>query len=269
MQRAKEQQLLYKRFSDLCRMAYQRGIPMYSDFADLQEQSLARQAVKEQYPDLPEVRLPMASYGGYEEAERRLLCFLPDTDYLQPDIDDYPLCCIRIAPINKKFGEMLSHRDYLGTIMGLGLERDQVGDILVRQEGAEGNACIVGYVFCKQKIAELLTEITRIRHTTVEAQNIKPEQLHWEQQYKNISGSVSSLRLDAILSVAIRTSRTQGLQLIRDGNVYINGISCTENAKTLQNGDIFSVRGHGKYRFQYLGGTSKKGRYPITVQQYI
>lgn len=269
MRRVKEQQLLYKRFSDLCRMAYQRGIPMYSEFTDLPEYSLARQAVKDQYQDLSISQLPIISYGGYEEAERRILCFLPESDYLMPAADDYPLCCIRIAPINKRFGERLSHRDYLGTIMGLGLERDQIGDILVRHEDAAGNSCTVGYVFCKQKIAKLLTEITRIQHTTVEAQNIKPEQLHWEQQYKNLSGTVSSLRLDAVLSVAIRTSRTQGLQLIREGNVSINGISCTENAKTMQNGDVFSVRGYGKYRLQYLGGTSKKGRYPITVKQYI
>ena len=95
------------------------------------------------------------------------------------------------------------------------------------------------------------------------------ELLHWEQKYKDISGSVTTPRLDAVLSVAIRTSRTQGLQLIRDGNIYINGKCCTENAKLLREGDIISVRGYGKYRFRQTGVRSKKGRYHIMVQQYI
>lgn len=74
-------------------------------------------------------------------------------------------------------------------------------------------------------------ELDRIRHTTVKTECIPLNQLHWEQKYKDISGSVTTPRLDAVLSVAIRTSRTQGLQLIRDGNIYINGKCCTENAK--------------------------------------
>ena len=112
-------------------------------------------------------------------------------------------------------------------------------------------------------------ELDRIRHTTVRTECIPLNQLHWEQKYKDISGSVTTPRLDAVLSVAIRTSRTQGLQLIRDGNIYINGKCCTENAKLLREGDIISVRGYGKYRFRQTGVQSKKGRYHIMVQQYI
>ncbi|MCH5268125.1 MAG: RNA-binding protein [Lachnospiraceae bacterium] len=269
MHQTKEEQLLYKRFCELSRVAYQRGICMYSEFTGLAGRTLAWQAVAEQYSDLPEQALPITAYGGYEEAERVILCFLPDRDSDIPLTECYPLRCVRIAPVNRRFGEDLSHRDYLGTIMGLGLERDQIGDILVRQEGTAGAEATVGYVFCKANKAELLTDLTRIRHTTVTAEVIEPGQLHWEQKYKDISGSVSSLRLDAVIAVAIRTSRTQGLQLVRDGNIYINGKCCTENAKLLQDGDVISVRGHGKYRFRYTGSQSKKGRYQITVQQYI
>lgn len=269
MHRTKEEQLLYKRFHELSRVAYQRGICIYSEFTGLAGQTLAWQAVSEQYPDLPEQALPITAYGGYEEAERVILCFLPDKDADIPVAQSYPLCCMRIAPVNKRFSEDLSHRDYLGTVMGLGLERDQIGDILVRKEGAAGAEFSVGYVFCKANKAELLANLTRIRHTTVAAEVIEVDQLHWEQKYKDISGSVSSMRLDAVLAVAIRTSRTQGLQLVRDGNIYINGKCCTENARLLQDGDVISVRGHGKYRFRHTGSQSKKGRYQITVQQYI
>ena len=124
-------------------------------------------------------------------------------------------------------------------------------------------------VFCKSNMESLILELDRIRHTTVKTECIPLNQLHWEQKYKDISGSVTTPRLDAVLSVAIRTSRTQGLQLIRDGNIYINGKCCTENAKLLREGDIISVRGYGKYRFRQTGVRSKKGRYHIMVQQYI
>lgn len=269
MHQTKEEQLLFKRFVELSNMAYQRGVCLFSEFLGLAEQTLAWQAVSEQYPDLPEVSLPVVAYGGFEEAERKIICFLPEAGFEHPLQQQFPLCCVRIAPVNRRFGEPLSHRDFLGTIMGLGLERDQLGDILVRKEGPDGAEATVGYVFCKANKAELLTGLTRFRHTTVTATVIEPEQLHWEQKYKEISGSVSSPRLDAVLSVAIRTSRTQGLRLIREGNIYINGKCCTENAKLLQEGDVISVRGHGKYRFRHKGSQSKKGRYHITVQQYI
>lgn len=212
MPRSKEDQILYKRFRDLGNMAYQRGICVYSDFVTITQQELACQALAELYPDTHVEQLPLYAYGGYEEADRRVLMFMPP-EYMDRISDtQFPISCIRIAPVNRKFGEALTHRDYLGTVMGMGLERDQIGDI---------------------------------------------------------SGSVTTPRLDAVLSVAIRTSRTQGLQLIRDGNIYINGKCCTENAKLLREGDIISVRGYGKYRFRQTGVRSKKGRYHIMVQQYI
>lgn len=214
-------------------------------------------------------QLPLYAYGGYEEADRRVLMFMPP-EYMDRISDtQFPISCIRIAPVNRKFGEALTHRDYLGTVMGMGLERDQIGDILVRMEGPEGASAAVGYVFCKSNMESLILELDRIRHTTVKTECIPLNQLHWEQKYKDISGSVTTPRLDAVLSVAIRTSRTQGLQLIRDGNIYINGKCCTENAKLLREGDIISVRGYGKYRFRQTGVRSKKGRYHIMVQQYI
>lgn len=266
MQRSKEEQIKRKRFQDLCRMAYQRGIPFYSDFVGLSERDLAYQAVAEQFPSLPSEAYPITAYGGYPDAERTMLCFLPEPGFPKPDASLYPLCCIRITPANHRFSEDLTHRDYLGTVMGFGIERDQIGDIVVRHEAA---GAVVAYVFCKQNKAELLLQLNRIRHTTVVPEQVDAQSLHWTPQYKDISGSVSSLRLDAVLSVAIRTSRTQGLQLIRDGNIYLNGRCCTENAKLLQDGDVLSIRGHGKYLFCYAGSVSKKGRYQIIVKQYI
>lgn len=138
MPRSKEDQILYKRFRDLGNMAYQRGICVYSDFVTITQQELACQALAELYPDTHVEQLPLYAYGGYEEADRRVLMFMPP-EYMDRISDtQFPISCIRIAPVNRKFGEALTHRDYLGTVMGMGLERDQIGDILVRMEGPEG-----------------------------------------------------------------------------------------------------------------------------------
>lgn len=273
--RSKEEQMLKKHFEDLSRMAYLRGFPFFSDFTGLTERDLIDQAVKAQFPSLPSMAvtttgIPVAFYGGYPDAERVIAAFLPEAAYPPPAPEEYPLCCIRIKPVNRRFSEELTHRDYLGTVMGLGLERDQIGDIVIRHEGNTGAEFVVAYVFCKQDKAELLLGLNRIRHTTVTAEQTEvSETLHWTPEYKDISGSVSSLRLDAVLAIAIRTSRTQSLHMIRDGNIYINGRCCMENAKLLKDGDILSVRGHGKYLFRHNGAVSKKGRYQITVKQYI
>lgn len=267
---SKEEQILKKHFEDLSRMAYLRGFPFFSDYIALTERELTLQAVKAQFPSLPATASPVSFYGGYPDAERVIAAFLPEAAYPSPAPEEYPLSCIRIKPVNRKFSEELTHRDYLGTVMGLGLERDQIGDIVIRHEGNTGAEFIVAYVFCKQDKTELLLELNRIRHTTVRAEQVDvSETLHWTPEYKDISGSVSSLRLDAVLSIAIRASRTQSLHIIRDGNIYINGRCCTENAKLLKDGDILSVRGHGKYLFRHNGAVSKKGRYQITVKQYI
>lgn len=268
MQRSKEEQMAIKHFRDLCRMAYQKGIPLYSEFIGLTERDLVFQAVMEQFPSLRADQYPIHFYGGYPDAERSVVCFLPQPDFPQPQWDAFPVSCIRIESVHRKFSENLTHRDYLGTVMGLGIERDQIGDIVVRQGGA-GQQKTAAYVFCKKNKAGLLLEVNRIRHTTVAAREEDAHTLHWLPEYKEISGSVSSLRVDAVLSVAVGTSRTRGLQLIREGNVYLNGRCCTENAKLLQDGDILSIRGYGKYLFCYYGSVSKKGRYPIIVKQYI
>lgn len=270
MHHSKEEQMMRKHFEDLSRMARQRGFPFYSDFTGLAGRDLAYQATAVQFPDLPFSGLPLAFYGGYPDAERGIVSFLPEAGWPAPEPEKYPLSCIRIAPANRRFSEELSHRDYLGTVMGLGLERNQIGDIVIRHEGRKDAEFVVAYIFCKQDKANLLLEVDRIRHTTVIAEKMDTaETLHWTPEYRDISGSVASLRLDAVLSIAIRASRTQSLHLIRDGSIYINGRCCTENAKLLQDGDILSVRGHGKYLFQHHGAVSKKGRYQITIKQYI
>ena len=279
----KEEEVLFQHYRDLIQVSYQRGIPAYSNFAGFRDMELGFLALEDFYGRnnfYEHVHYEL--FGGYGEAERKVFCFLgedysgavPAGDF--PSLEecsrldsslDFPIACVHIAPANKRFCEPLNHRDYLGTVMGLGLTRDQIGDILVeREENPSSCSC---YLFCKKDKGELVCGLTRVRHTTVKAEIVDFSRSGWQPSFREISGSVSSFRLDALLSLAAKVSRSQGLALVQGGSVTLNGRCCTENAKKLQEGDVFSVRGYGKFIFEKTTSISKKGRYRITLKQYI
>ena len=141
---------------------YQRDIVTFSDFLNLNEQNLVTgQAAR--FPGIV-----MESQGGYHGAERQMIAFYPtDLGFYW----EYPICCLKIEPKAVKFSEALTHRDYLGTILGLGVERSVIGDILVKEHGA--------WMFCHNKIADFYYEsCTRVRHTTVTVSKVEnPEEL--------------------------------------------------------------------------------------------
>lgn len=266
--RNKEEEMLYKHLKDLILTSYQRMIPTYSHFVGFHELSLGFMALEEFYgKNQCYEGVHYQLFGGYPEAERKVFCFMNEEQGFSIMDDDFPIQCLRISPINKKFAEDLSHRDYLGTILGAGLTRNQIGDILVEKEEAFHTSS--AYIFCKKDKADLLSEITRIRHTTVKTESVTFKSMDWQPSFREITGSISSFRLDAVLSLTLKLSRSQVLPLIQNGNVVLNGRCCTENAKTLEKGAIFSVRGYGKYIFDEKGSCSKKGRYQIRIKQYI
>ena len=125
------------------------------------------------------------------------------------------------------------------------------------------------YIFCKSNKEKLISSITQIKHTTVKTEIISNAEISIEQKFKEISGSVASLRLDSIISVACKSSRSQCLTYIKAGNVYINGRCCTENAKEIKNNDIITIRGFGKFLIETSEVTTKKGRFHIIVKQYV
>lgn len=266
MHLTKEEQITYSHFNDMYMLAGKRGRPVFSSFAGLNETGLMYKLFEDK--NIPESALGeyIAIFGGYKDAERKMVCFLPGTGYCQVQEKDFPIECIKISPVNKKFCGALSHRDFLGTVMGIGIERNQIGDIVVKKE--DGGAC-TGYIFCCHDKAPLLLDITKVHHTSVRTEIVNGTQLSLLQEYRDIQGSVSSMRLDAITAVAVKMPRSKCIPLIKDGSVHINGRLCTENSKILCNDDIISIRGYGKYKIELSQSVTKKGRYHITVKQYI
>lgn len=249
----KEEQLLQKRLIELSQLAFQRNIVTFTDFLNLNELNILHTLPKNQ------LFSQYHSFGGYELAERQMVAFLPDALYY--DII-YPYHVCKITPLNAKYAENLTHRDYLGAILNLGIDRCKIGDILVSDTDAT--------LFVADSMADFICqELTRIRHTTVQAMLIDMDDFHYQPRYEEITGTVASVRLDSLLSLAFSASRSKLVGLIEGGKVFVNGRLITTNSYQLKEDDIISVRGMGKFQYIKTMSITKKNRAYIQINKYI
>ena len=263
MNQDKEVQNLEKRLAELSRTAYQRDIITYSDFLNLNEQNILH--------TLPKDRLytKVVSFGGYEMAERQMAAFVPDALYLrygkrELSMDEicFPFCALRIAPVNFRFAEDLTHRDYLGAVLNLGIERSRTGDIIPGEKGA--------LLFVHNDIADFVSkELTRVRRTSVSAAPLSLKEVEYTPKFEEVRGTVASVRLDSLLSLAFSQSRSRLSGLIEGAKVYVNGRLITSNGYQPEEGDIISVRGMGKFRYEYAGGRTRKNRLSVVISRYV
>lgn len=246
-------QLFEKRMMELGKRAYYRGILTFSDFLDLNQQNILHSL------SFRDTGVQVKTFGGYESAERQMAAFVPDAlSYEQV----YPIACIKVQPLNRKFSEELTHRDYLGAILNLGIERSKTGDILL------DDSC--GYIFCCESMADFLTEeLVRIRHTSVQARRLSQEEPLPSPKREEISGTVASPRLDSVIALAFGSSRSSILGLIEGGKVFVNGKSVVSNGYGIKDGDIVSVRGKGKFQFGSVTNKTKKNRYHVILYRYV
>ena len=125
-------------------------------------------------------------------------------------------------------------------------------------------------MFCQEKLADFVCEnLTRIRHTMVTAQGVEKEDFSYEPKLREITGTMASVRLDSLLSLAFGASRSSLTGQIEGGKVFVNGRLVTSNGCQPKEGDLISVRGMGRFRLEAIGGQSKKGRSYVTVLKYI
>lgn len=248
----KEDQILVRHYQDLSRVAWNRNIHTYTDFLNMNEQSLLQDHKRE-------LSVPFELFGGREGCERQIACFQAETDYAPA----YPITCIRINLPGAKFQTVsLTHRDYLGAILGLGVDRSKIGDIIVEEQGA--------YFFCISNIASfLLDELRQIGRYVVQCIQVNPDEALGSPKKEEISGTVSSCRLDSLIGVAFRTSRGVSQELIEAGRVYVNAKLIMSSHHQPVEGDVISVRGHGKFVFEGSHGQSRKGRIQIRLSKFI
>lgn len=251
----KEEVLFQKRMQDLAKASYSRGIPIFTDFLTMNEISLLHSMSSQ----LAGVRYNL--YGGYEFAERQMAVFVPDALFdVWGNDKEYPITMLKIEPAHKKFSEKLTHRDYLGSILGLGIERCKIGDIILEESH--------GYVFCCNKMAEfLLQELSKIRNTHVRV-SISDDNVTPAIQFQEMKSSVASLRADAVIATVCKLSRSSVITLFQSQRVFVNGRLTESNSHLLKEGDIVSVRGFGKFVFEEVLSMTKKDRYYILVKIY-
>ena len=197
-------------------------------------------------------------FGGYDDAERTVAAF-SSFDTYETDFD-YPIEVIKISTKSKA---VFSHRDYLGSIMSLGIKRELIGDIVTCDTHA--------LVFCHRSICDYLTmNLTSIGKNSVSAEPVTIDSIEPpKRQFKQKSTTVSSMRLDCVLSAATGKSRAVTSELIAKGLVQVNYEYAKSASLSVNSGDTISVRGFGKMTIDTDGGITKKGRYHITIKQYI
>lgn len=256
----KSDEIFQKHILDLADAAYRKGIVTFSDFMNLNELNIFHNTVQK----FSYIR--WNTFGGYESAERQIAAFLPDAlcyeEKTTLPAEEYPVSCLEIRPLNQKFSDVLSHRDYLGAILNLGIDRPKLGDILVEDTGA--------YVFCRDNMAEFIAgELTRIRHTSVLCRQVPVEEFSYEPKKETIRGTVASVRLDSVLALAFRSSRSSLVGLIEGGKVFVNGKMVVSNGYNLKENDIISARGLGKFRYLGMTAQTKKGRCYVEIEKYV
>lgn len=246
----KEEELLKKRLLELAEKAYNQNVYTNTHFLNEYEQSIYQDMHKELAYAHPVL------VGGHEHFTRAVVMF--GSEELFGYQGEIPVVCARISPVFDKFAEDLSHRDYLGALMNLGIERHLIGDILVDEKYA--------YIFCLPHIMGLLEEqLYQVRHTRVFVEPVAWEETGYVQKYKKKEGFVASMRLDVLVSQAFGLSRTISDRLLKAQKVFHNGRLCISAGHKIKQGDIISVRGYGKFQVEDLGKTSKKGRQFITL----
>lgn len=207
-------------------------------------------------------------YGGFAEAERRLIVFLPSymtAEELEAEnaVSGEILCCVRIRPLNARFSDHPGHRDYLGALMNIGVERDQLGDILVDGEKDEA------FVYTFPHIADLICgELASVRHTTVTCEKLPPSECTLRPKFREVTGSAASLRLDALICQVYHMSRTRAKELIDAGLVSIGGEEASGAGRDLKEGERVSVRGYGKFIFDGVSGQTRKERLYVKIRVF-
>lgn len=246
-------EFLLKRIRELANLSYQRDIVTFSDFLNLNEQNIVRSV------DLRSLGVNPTFCGGYEHAERQVAAFYPAAPSYEPE---YPIDCIRIRPRSPKFSEELTHRDYLGALLHLGVDRSVVGDILTEEKCA--------WFFCLHKMSDFFLEnLDQVRHTQVFAEKVEDPGQFPTPHFQEIHGTCSSVRLDSLIALAFGTSRSSLVPSIEGGLVFVNGKLITSNGYTPREGDIISVRHKGRFLYDHADGNTKKGRMRVTLRRYI
>ncbi len=249
-----DERYLYARISDLAALCRKTGVPRFSRFLNEREAQIAKNAAGAAHAK-------PVFYGGCEGACRTVCGFFEGTyaEELPPEEtrELFPVCAVTFS--FKKF-DKLSHRDFLGAILGTGLERSVVGDILVSEEHA--------VAFCLEAAAELVCGLTKIGRAGVNAQKGIACEIP-KAELETLDRTVSSLRLDRLVGACANISGERSASLIRSGMVSADFSVCPNVSCVVKEGTVISIRGYGRFRLAKIVGETKKGRVHILLEKFV
>ena len=248
-----EDRVLLAKLWDKISAGMRKNIPANTCFLSPRELEMARFLFGQQ--------TGLYTFGGYPEAERQMLVFLPE--YLEESalyMEDSPLVCLRATFFE---GDVLTHRDFLGALMGAGIARETVGDICVGKGFCDFfvTAEIAPYI-CQNFLSAGRTKL-HIEAITLDSVSVSQGEL------KEVRDTLASLRLDSIISSGFRIGRSAAAQHVTAGKVAIDGLPCEKPDKLLTEGVKISVRGLGKIRLSTINGQTKKGRISVIIHRYV
>lgn len=259
-----EDRFLVAKIIDKIQFVSSRNQVQYTDFLDGYEQKIAQKVLNQANYSLT------VFFGGYEEAERKMIFCFPDKLYhlLEKDLMQNDVIQDMIKVISIQLPQDLQaqyhHRDYLSGLMKLGLKREKIGDILVREDGAD--------ILVQSDMATFLLtnlmELTRFKKAKIEVKSISELKVVPVKKEK-LTVLVSQLRLDAIVTELIHGSRTKANELISQERVIVNYEVKTKNSAILKTGDLLTIRGKGKFQIGEVIGTTSKGNLRVEVEKYI
>lgn len=240
---------------DLGRQAESRSMYTFSGFMGLAEQDRFHKLSGELG------FIDHSLYGGSDSAERAIAVFGSEAAFGYPP--DYPIRVLSIWPLSEKYGEELSHRDYLGALLNLGLDRSVIGDIVIREKKA--------WVYVLESAAAFISEnLTRVRHTDVGCEILEPGDIpELKPVLTELRFNIASERMDSVVAGLTKVSRSQVSEFFTRGYVTLNGQIVTSVSKTPKPGDVITVRGYGKAIYDGVSGHSKKDRLYVTLRKYV
>ena len=248
-----EDRMLLAKLWDKINAGFLKNIPANTCFLSPRELEMAKYLFGE-----PE---GLYAFGGYEEVERKMLIYLPE--YLEADAlydEDSPCVCLRATFYQ---GDSLSHRDFLGALMGAGIGRETVGDICVGKDNCD--------FFVTAEIAPyILQNFTSAGRAKLHLQQIPLSEADIpEPEVKEIKDTLASLRLDSVISSGFRIGRSLAAQYVNAGKAAIDGLPCEKPDKAVSEGMKISVRGLGKIKLVSVNGRTKKDRISVTIHRYV
>lgn len=255
----KDLQQLKNRLRELADKSYHQNIYTFSGFLGLSEQDVFWQMEREL--SFAGYRLCgcVESFDSTDCHDRKVLRFgnPAELGYEEP----FPIVCIHMKPLLAKFSDRFSHRDFLGALMNLGIDRSTIGDIKVGEKE--------GYLFCLESIAEYICEnLDKVKHTNIKCEIVQDMGEIPVEEPEEMVVLASGERADGVISKVYNMSRSDSLSMFREKKVYLNGRLCENNSRLLKSGETVNVRGYGKFIYEGVNYETKKGKLSLKVKVF-